>query len=137
MNQSELNKYHDLAILLLRLGVGVIFILAGWGKLTGITGPQAMFADLGIPASGIMAWVVAIIEFFGGLMVLTGTYIRFPTPLLSVIMVVAIITVKLPLGFNAMRIDLMLLVAALALFIMGSGRYSVDYVLGKRSSPNH
>ncbi|MEX0771786.1 MAG: DoxX family protein [Balneolales bacterium] len=136
MNQSASNNYHDLALLLLRIGVGVIFMLAGWGKLTGIEGPQTMFADLGIPVSGLMAWVVAIIEFFGGLMVLTGTYIRIPTPFLAFIMLIAILTVSMPQGFGAMRLDLLLLLTALALLMLGSGKYSVDQMLNKRPSPN-
>ena len=74
MKQLPLEKYHDLALLLLRIGVGVVFIVAGWGKLTGIEGVQGFFGDLGIPLAGMMAWVVAIVEFVGGLMVLTGLY---------------------------------------------------------------
>lgn len=134
MNQTNLAKYRGLALLLLRLGVGIIFVVAGWGKLTGMEGVQGMFADLGIPLAGLMAWVVALVEFVGGLMVLAGAYIRIPTPLLAVIMVVAIFTVKLADGFNAMRIDIMLLVASLALFILGSGKYSVDHMLSDTES---
>jgi len=129
MNHAIATKYRGVALLLLRLGVGLIFIVAGWDKLMDISGPQAMFADLGIPLAGLMAWVVAIVEFVGGLMVLAGAYIRIPTPLLAVIMVVAIFTVKLDQGFGAMRLDLMLLFASLALFILGSGKYSVDHMI--------
>jgi len=129
MSPSHATPYRGVALLLLRLGVGLIFVVAGWDKLMDISGPQAFFADIGIPLAGLMAWVVAIVEFVGGLMVLAGAYIRIPTPLLAVIMGVAIFTVKLGQGFGAMRLDLMLLFAALALFILGSGRYSVDYMM--------
>ncbi len=40
MNNKDFSKYSDLALLLLRLGVGLIFVVAGWGKLTGIEGVQ-------------------------------------------------------------------------------------------------
>lgn len=119
-------KYHDLAILLIRIGVGVIFIMAGWGKLNGIEGTAGFFGNIGIPLPAVMAWVVAIVEFVGGLMVLTGTFIRIPAVLLAIIMVVALITTKLDQSFNAARLDLMLLLTSLALFMLGSGKYSID-----------
>lgn len=125
MSNSE-NKYVDLAPLLLRIGVGVIFIIAGWGKITGIEGVQEFFGNIGIPLPGLMAWVVAIVEFVGGIMVLLGAYARIPYLLLAFIMVVALLTTKLGGEFSAARLDLMLLLSNLALFFMGSGKYSVD-----------
>lgn len=132
MGQSTNNKQQDIAILLLRIGVGCIFIYAGWGKLTGIEGTQGFFGNIGIPLPGIMAWVVAIIEFVGGLLVLLGAYTRVPHLLLAFIMLVAIITTKLGDGFGAARLDFMLLLANLALFLLGSGRYSIDDILSRK-----
>jgi putative oxidoreductase len=125
MSNTE-NKYLDLAPLLLRIGVGIIFIISGWGKLNGIEGVEGFFGGLGIPLPGIMAWVVAIIEFVGGIMVLLGVYARIPHLLLACVMLVALFTTKLGGEFSAARLDLMLLFANLALFFMGSGKYSVD-----------
>ena len=116
----------DLALLLLRIVVGVIFVLAGWGKLTGIEGVQGFFGNIGIPLPGLMAWVVALVEFAGGLMVLVGVWIRYPSILLAFIMVVAILTTKLGQDFNAYRLDLVLLAASAALALVGSGKFSVD-----------
>ena len=129
MIQSDLSRYNDFAPLLLRIGVGIIFIVAGWGKITGIEGTIGFFGGLGIPLPGVMAWVVALVEFVGGLMVLTGTYIRIPTILLACVMLVALLTTKVGGEFGAARLDIMLLLANLALFIMGSGKYSVNSLL--------
>lgn len=128
------DKYKDLAPLLLRIGVGLIFIVAGWGKLNGIEGTAGFFGNIGIPLPGIMAWVVAIVEFVGGIMVLVGYRIQLPSLLLAITMVVAIITTKLGGDdvFRAMRLDLMLLLASLALMFINSGSYSVDALLGKK-----
>ena len=126
------SKQQDLAIMLLRVGVGVIFIYAGWGKLTGIEGTQGFFGNIGIPLPGIMAWVVAIVEFVGGLLILLGAYTKIPHLLLAFIMLVAIITTKLGDGFGAARLDFMLLLANLALFLLGSGRYSIDDILSRK-----
>lgn len=128
-------KNKNLALLLLRVGVGVIFIVAGWEKLTGIENVQAFFGNVGIPLAGFMAWVVALVEFIGGIMVLVGYKVELPSLLLAFIMVVAIFTVKLggDGGFSGMRIDIMLLLTSLAIAIMGSGEYSLDGMLDKSS----
>lgn len=129
MSNSKLSQNSDLAFLLLRIGVAAVFIVTGWGKLTGIEGTQGFFADIGIPLAGLMVWVVAIVEFFGGLMVLAGYKIRIPAILLAIIMVVAILLVKMPQGWGPMRIDLLLLLMSLALFFTGSGKYSVEHMI--------
>lgn len=130
MKGNILSKYNDLALLLLRLGVAAVFIYHGWGKLTGIEAVQGFFGSIGIPLAGIMAWVVAIVEFLGGIMVLVGYKIRIPAILLAIVMVVAIVTVKLGGGFEGARVDILLLVMTVSLFILGSGDYSVDAKLG-------
>ncbi len=125
----------DIALLLLRIGVGVIFIVAGWGKLNGIEGVEGFFGNIGIPLPGLMAWVVAIVEFVGGILILTGTYIRIPAILLAIIMIVAIITTKLGQDFSAYRLDMMLLLVSAALALMGAGKYSVtDLIANMRDS---
>ncbi len=129
MNNSTLTKNHDLALLLLRIGVGFVFIVAGWGKLTGIEGVQGFFGNLGIPLPGIMAWVVALVEFIGGIMVLIGAKARIPNLLLAFIMLVAIFTTKLgdfDISGAGLRVDVLMLLITLSLAIMGSGKYSVD-----------
>ncbi len=131
MAQSE-SKYSDLALLLLRVGVGIIFILAGWGKLTGIEGTINFFTNIGVPLPAVMAWVVAIVEFVGGIMVLLGAYAKIPYLLLAITMLGALYFTKLGGEFSAARLDLMLLLTSLALFLMGSGAYSVDDKISNR-----
>lgn len=134
MDNKDLSKYNDVAHLLLRIGVGVIFIVTGWGKLNGIEGVQGFFGNLGIPLPGIMAWVVAITEFVGGLMVLTGFRIRIPSLLLAFVMLVALFTTKLGGEFSAARVDLLLLLITLSLAIIGPGKLSVDGMMKKGSN---
>lgn len=126
-------KNKDIAILLLRLGVGVIFIVAGWGKLTGIEGVQGFFSNVGIPMASFMAWVVALVEFVAGLMVLVGYKVQIPGYLLAFIMLVATFVL---LGgedssFSTIRLELMLLITSLALTMTGTGKYSLDDKLNK------
>lgn len=132
-------KNKDLALLLLRIGVGVIFIVSGWGKLTGIEGTQQFFGSIGIPLTGVMAWVVALVEFVGGIMILVGYKVQVPGILLAIIMLVAIITVKLGGDnvFRSMRLELMLMLTSLAISMMSTGSYSVDSKLNNPSSSDN
>lgn len=121
------NKYSDMALLLLRLGVGYIFIVHGWGKLTGIEGTAGFFGSLGIPIPLVMAWVVALIEFFGGIMVVFGAYTKILNLLLAIIMAVAILFQE-----GNFEIELILFLVTVSLFLAGSGNYSVDYKIANR-----
>lgn len=121
------NKYSDIALLLLRLGVGYIFIVHGWGKLTGIDGTAGFFGGLGIPIPLVMAWVVAIVEFFGGIMVLLGAYTKMLNLLLAIIMAVAIVAQE-----GNFEIELILFLVSVSLFLIGSGNYSIDHKIASR-----
>ncbi|MEX2601778.1 MAG: DoxX family protein [Balneolaceae bacterium] len=134
MSTSNLDKNLNLSLLILRIAVGVIFILAGWGKLNGIEGIAGFFGNVGIPLAGIMAWVVALVEFLGGILVLIGYKIRIPSILLAIVMVVAILMVKMGGEFDNMRIDISLLAMTIALSLVGSGDYSVDSKVAGGSS---
>ncbi len=138
MSNTGIMKNNDLALLLLRLGVGVIFIVAGWGKLNGIDGTAGFFENLGIPLPLFMAWVVALVEFLGGIMVLVGFKARIPALLLAFIMLVAIVLTKLggENPFRAMRLDLMLLLTSLAIAILGAGGYAAEGMLKRSGSPD-
>lgn len=126
-------KNKNVAVLLLRIGVGVIFIVAGWGKLTGIEGVQGFFGNIGIPLAGVMAWVVALVEFVGGIMVLIGYKVEVPGFLLAFTMLVAIFTVKMggDGGFSGMRLEIILMLTSLAVAMMNTGSYSLDAILDK------
>ncbi|MEX0890336.1 MAG: DoxX family protein [Balneolaceae bacterium] len=115
----------DTALLLLRIVVGLVFVTAGWGKVTGIEGAQELFSNVGIPFANVTAWIVALIELIGGAMVLVGYKIRIPAALLALIMVGAIVFVKLSQGWGPMRIDLALLAMSVSLYLVGSGSYSL------------
>lgn len=115
-------------LLVIRLGVGVIFLTHGVSKLTSIDGVIGFFASLGIPA--FMAWIVAIVEAAGGLAMILGIFTKMSGILLAITMLVAIVKVKFPQGgFNASEFELMLLLASLGLSLTGPGKFA----LGKKT----
>lgn len=120
-------------LLVLRLVAGLIFVLHGWGKLTGNPSIEmfaGMVGGLGFPMPLFFAWVVALTEFLGGIALILGIFVRPAAILLSIVMLVAFGMVKkfsLPAG----DADLALLGINVALALMGAGRFSVAGMMMK------
>ncbi|ONI83731.1 hypothetical protein ALI22I_35330 [Saccharothrix sp. ALI-22-I] len=58
----------DVAALIGRIGVGVVFIAHGWQKVTewGLDGTATAFAGMGVPLPTLSAWFATIVELAGG-----------------------------------------------------------------------
>jgi putative oxidoreductase len=80
--------------LLMRLIVGYVFMLAGWGKLNNLPQVIENFAGWGIPFPNILTPFVSCVECFGGAMLILGLFTRIPAAMLAVVMVVAIKSAK-------------------------------------------
>ena len=129
----------DLAVFLVRLTLGVVFVAHGSQKLLSLfggAGPAATVARLarmGGPA--VFAWIAIIAEFFGGLGVLFGVLPRTAAAGILVVMIVAVLKVHLANGFfmnwfgtqKGEGFEYHLLVMAMALFVMlgGPGRFTL------------
>jgi len=136
----------DLALLLVRIVLGGIFILYGWKHIEGLTGYTNLFVALNIPAAQVLAPLIAWLEFLGGIAILAGIFTRYSGLLLAGLMVVAILMVKFPaatanpediLGLTnsqsaSWNIDLSLLTMSLALLLLGPGKWSLEMALFKK-----
>ncbi len=120
----------DIALLILRIGLGIIFILHGLPKIKNPTGMKGMIGTL----PSILA---AIAEFFGGLGILFGflTQIAALGPL--VVMLGALYFHKFKwkdvfIGKEKVGYEypFILCLVALALVFLGAGAYSVDAIIG-------
>ena len=110
-------------LLALRIAFGAIFIYHGWGKLADMDKTVSMFGMMGFPLAAFFAWVVALVEFLGGIAILLGVYTKEVAKLLAIIMLVAILKVHLGGGFKGMEFQLSLLGGLLALAGVGAGKY--------------
>jgi len=124
-----LDKLKPLALFLLRLGIGVIFVHEGYLKLFV---NRAIFLKLfpswGFPA--YFAYVAGALELFGGILLILGLLTRLAGLLFAVEMAVALITVHIPHGgwrdVHATGLVLLLCVGSFALAAVGPGSWSVD-----------
>jgi putative oxidoreductase len=131
---SEVNTtLTDIGLLILRVFTGLALALAhGWGKIPPSPGFVGMIGGMGMPAPELFAWLAAIAEVGGGLLIAVGLLTR-PASLLVVghfVFVVLLAHAGDPFGDR--ELPLFFLVTALIVLLSGAGRYSVDATLGGR-----
>jgi putative oxidoreductase len=132
-NNETLRAY---GITLFRLMVGLVFAMHGAQKLFayGHAGVAGGFTQMGIPAADLTAWVVTIVEFFGGLALILGLGTRIVAIPLMINMLGAIAFVHWKNGFflpNGYEFALTLLVANAGLALTGSGALALDNLFGR------
>lgn len=114
----------DLALLLIRVGLALVFIAHGWEKINTMEDVVSYFATLKL--SAFWAYLVAYVELIGGISMLLGIFTGWAGVLLAANMVGAIAIVKLTQGFiGGYEFDLMLFLAAIAISLAGPGHYTV------------
>ena len=124
-----MNK-NDVGTVILRLILGLTFFIHGLSKFQGGLGNTAgFFESLSIP--GFLAYVVAVIELIGGILLILGIGTRIVSVLFAVIMLGAIFTVKLSAGFlgndqmAGYELELALLAMSIFLVFANSSRFSL------------
>ena len=124
-----LDKLKPLGLLLLRWGVGLIFISTGYAKLFGAPARWlAWFPQHGFPS--YFAYIAGSLELFGGILLLLGLLTRPIALLLAVQMAIAVAKVSLPKAgirnVDGYGLPLMLGLACFALATVGAGLISMD-----------
>lgn len=134
--KKESHPHFDLSLLILRVALGLIFIVFGWLHVTGLEGYTQMFDEqFGFVAPGLLALLAAWAELIGGITVLLGIFTRLGAGLLAIVMLVAMIFVKIPAGLAAGNDilgltqfwdkDLALFAIAVVLVISNAGAYAL------------
>jgi putative oxidoreductase len=130
----EMINKHEAAATLLRVVLGVTFLIHGAAKFQGgIENTVGFFESLGLP--GFTAYVVALIELVGGLAMVLGVGTRIISVLFAIVLAVAIVKVKLAGGFlgngqmAGYELDFALLAVSIFLAITNKSLFALDNVI--------
>ena len=135
MSESTTNTRVNLGLLVLRIGIGLVFVYHGLPKITGgvakwteIGQAMGMFGITVAPAFwGLMA---AVAEFCGGLALIAGFLTRIFAGLMLFTMVVATaLMFHLGKGMTGAGHALSMAIVFLSLVVSGPGMFSLDHRL--------
>ena len=123
----------QLGLLFIRVGVGVMFVVHGWGKVIGGVETWhwlgSQMSNLGITFLPVLWGILAAsTEFFGGLCLIFGFGTRVAALLLSFVMFVAVVH-HLQKGdsfVGGYSHALTMLLVFIGFVLAGPGRYSLD-----------
>jgi putative oxidoreductase len=134
----------------IRIILGVGFMVHGWAKWS--RGPAA-FAELlrqaHVPLPLANAWLVTLLEIFGGLALLIGAFVAIVSVPLILSMLGAMFTVNIKFGFSAVNtigltpagpqlgppgyeINLLYIACLVVLILAGAGPLSIDALRSRR-----
>lgn len=134
MEFLDKRRNQNLATLLIRLSLGLIFIGHGWQKINGIEGIIGFFGGLGL--APFFAHLVAWTELISGILMVLGLFVEIAAIGIAAVMVFAIYLVKFKAGFlGGYELDFILLFAALSIFFSSAGKYSLAGMMKKSSLP--
>ncbi|MDN4524524.1 DoxX family protein [Fictibacillus fluitans] len=132
----------DAGAFILRIFIGVAFLIHGSLKFQGGIGNTAgWFDSIGLP--GFLAYIVAVIELAGGVLLILGLGTRVVAFLFAVILLGAVFTVKAQAGFTGngqsagYELDLAYLVISVFLLLNGSCLLSLDVMLQKNKTVHY
>jgi len=130
----------DLAMLILRLVVGVLFVGHGAQKLFGLFGGGGVdataqsFEKGGLRPGKVHAVAAGCAEFFGGLFLAAGLVTPFAAAAIIAVMVAAVVTVHWQNGLwvtqQGFEYNLVMIAAAFAVAGAGAGTWSLDGAFG-------
>jgi putative oxidoreductase len=125
----------DWGILVLRLGVGIMFMAHGLQKAFGLFGGPGvkafseMLSNLGFAPALFWAYLASYSELLGGLFLIIGLQTRGAAAILLILIVTAAIKVHIKNGFflsgGGFEYTFVIAVACIALILCGSGKFVI------------
>lgn len=130
------NLTRDLALLVARIGIGVVLVAHGLQKFHDLAGAEAGFKKMGIPLPTASAYFSTFTELVGGAALILGLLTGLAGLLAFVDMLGAFLLVHIHNGVfvsqNGFELVTAIGVGALLLAVFGAGRFSVDNATGRK-----
>ena len=130
-------SWRDIADTLVRVVLGYILFMHGWGKVTGagMAGVSAYMTKQGLHPATAFAFAAMFLETVGAVCLIVGLFTRFFAAALAIEIGIAFLAVHFAHGFSASKggFEYVLLIGIVlfAIALRGGGPYSVDRWIGK------
>ena len=126
-------KNSNFSLLLLRLLGGGLMLLHGYPKLMKIIEGKTGFADpLGI-GEELSLYLAVFAEFVCSILILVGLYVRWAVIPYIFTMVIAVFVIHAGDPLQKQELGLLYLGIGILILLNGSGKYSLDYRIKRRS----
>jgi len=126
----KLAAYNDIALLIGRIVVGVLFVMSAYAKFKGLPGTTGYFTKLGVPAPSIVGPLVAAFELAVGVLLIVGFKTRLAALAVAIFVIIAALLAHTNFAdqnqLNHFLKNLAIAGGCLGLFVSGGGAYSVD-----------
>jgi putative oxidoreductase len=121
-----------------RVGLSLIFIISGWGKIGGYAATQGYMEAMGVP--GALLPLVIALELGGGLAIAAGVFTRWFALSLALFSIAAAVMFHANFADQMQAISFMKNVAMAGGFLLlaaqGPGSLSLDTLLQRRRDPS-
>jgi putative oxidoreductase len=134
-------KSTDVLILLGRILLAWVFVGVAYGTIINFAGSLIYFTSLKLPAPALFTWLALVLELVISAGLILGIGTRYAAVLMFVFVVVATAIAhrywEYPAGpqqigqYNNFLKNISMLGGALAIFVTGAGRFSLDRALAK------
>jgi len=125
------NKLHDITHWGIRAAIGVIFIVHSLKKFD--PSWQEWLSGVGLPPE--LQLPIALVEFIGGIFLISGILTRITSSVFSIILLGAIFHIRWENGFfvsqGGWEWDLVMVAALLSIIVAGPGRVSIAHLVKK------
>lgn len=125
----------DLAALMLRLIFGGLFIYHGFSKLSSFNDTLSHFTDIIGIGTKLSLILVIFAEFFCGIFVTIGFLTRISVFPIFITMTVAFFIAHADDPFRSKELSLLFWLLSYVIFILGSGKFSIDrFIFNNRNN---
>ena len=130
--KEKMTNKHLIGHTLLRVTIGVLFLIMGFSKLQDPSGIIGMLGGLGFPIAAFFGWTLLLSEIVFGALILVGYRVRKTSWPLAIILAIAWITVVIPTDgitspnsfFHLIGISGLVTIA-----LSGAGKWAIKVVL--------